>query len=88
MKNLIMEDEKRRDVIFHFNKKHLENPKIPMWVIKHKGHTYYVNHLDVDEGVGFSTKETPSNPHTKGSLKIKGRLKITSDKGLIIAKIY
>lgn len=81
-------DNKRRDVIFHFNKKHLENSDIPMWVIKHKGKTYYVNHVDVDEGVGFSTKETPSNPHTKGSLKIKGRLKIDLIEGQIVAKVW
>lgn len=40
-----------------------------MWVIKTKGETYYVNHLD--SMVGFSTKETPDNNHTKGSLKFK-----------------
>jgi hypothetical protein len=61
-------------VVFHFNKGHLKDPTIPMWVIKHKGNTHYVNHLDVSEGVGFSTKETPDNPHTKGSMKFKGNL--------------
>ena len=40
-----------------------------MWVIKAKGETYYVNHVDVD--CPFSTKETPDNPSTKGSLKFK-----------------
>lgn len=40
-----------------------------MWVIKCKGETFYVNHLE--SSVGFSTKETPDNPHTKGSLKFK-----------------
>jgi hypothetical protein len=42
----------------------------------------------VDPGVGFSTKETPDNPHTKGSIKIKGSLSIETDSNNnIIAKI-
>ena len=65
---------------------HLQNPEIPMWVIKHKGQTYYVNHVDVSPGVGFSTKETPDNPHTKGSIKIKGKLTIYQSEE-VIAKI-
>lgn len=40
-----------------------------MWVLKAKGQTYYVNHVLAN--VGWSTKETPDNPHTKGSLKFK-----------------
>jgi hypothetical protein len=80
--------ETRNEIIFHFNKKHLEDSSVPMWVIKTKGETYYVNHLEVDKGVGFSSKETPDNPHTKGSLKFKGRLRIEGDNGKIIAKIY
>lgn len=81
-------DEKRSNIVFHFNKKHLENPKVPMWVIKHKGITYYVHHIDVDKGVGFSSKETPENPKTKGSLKFKGKLTIkTSNNNEIIAFI-
>lgn len=40
-----------------------------MWILKLKGKTYYVNH--VTSLVGFSTKETPDNIHTKGSLKFK-----------------
>lgn len=40
-----------------------------MWVIKAKGETYYVSHVDCK--VGWSTKETPDNPATKGSIKIK-----------------
>tara|TARA_R110000796_G_C14539106_1_gene432705 strand:+ start:52 stop:297 length:246 start_codon:yes stop_codon:yes gene_type:complete len=67
---------KKDTIVFHFNKGHLKDPTIPMWVIKHKGTTHYVDHLDVSEGVGFSTKETPVNPHTKGSLKFKGQLTI------------
>jgi hypothetical protein len=66
---------------------HLQDSKIPMWTIKHKGSTYYVNHMDVEPGVGFSTKETPNNPHTKGSLKVKGKLKIEENDGEIIATV-
>ena len=86
MLNTILQSDKRESVVFHFNKKHLQDPTIPMWVIKHKGKTYYVDHLDSD--VGFSTKETPGNPHTKGSLKFKGRLTITNNNNIITAKIY
>lgn len=41
-----------------------------MWVLKYDGNTSYVNHVDF-ENISFSTKETPDNPHTKGSLKFK-----------------
>ena len=58
-----------KEVIFHFNKGHLSDPTIPMWIVKAKGQTFYVNHLDCS--IGFSTKETPDNPSTKGSLKFK-----------------
>ena len=40
-----------------------------MWVLKFHGETYYVNHVDCS--VPWSTKETPDNSHTKGSLKVK-----------------
>jgi hypothetical protein len=49
-----------------------------MWVVKSKGETYYVHHVDF-ENVSFSTKETPDNPHTKGSLKFKAILEILPD---------
>ncbi len=79
----------KTEIVFHFNKKHLEDNNIPMWVIKTKGETYYVHHLDVDTGVGFSTKETPNNKHTKGAIKFKGKLRITiNEKNELIAKIY
>jgi hypothetical protein len=58
-----------KDVVFHFNKKHLEDDTIPMWVIKLRGETYYVNHVDCS--VPWSTKETPDNSHTKGAIKVK-----------------
>lgn len=40
-----------------------------MWVIKAKGESYYVEHVECN--VPWSTKETPNNSHTKGSIKIK-----------------
>lgn len=40
-----------------------------MWVIKTRGESFYVNHVDCQ--VSWSTKETPNNSHTKGSIKIK-----------------
>ena len=58
-----------KDLVFHFNKKHLEDSSIPMWVLKFHGETYYVNHVDCT--VPWSTKETPDNSHTKGSIKVK-----------------
>lgn len=76
--------DKRTEIIFHFNKMHLQDVSIPMWVIKAKGETYYVDHVDVESGVGFSTKETPNNPSTKGSIKFKGKLEIKDN----IARVY
>lgn len=58
--------------MFHFNKKHLEDQTIPMWVLKFHGETYYVNHVECN--VPWSTKETPDNSHTKGSIKVKNCL--------------
>jgi hypothetical protein len=56
-------------VVFHFNKKHLEDSTIPMWILKARGETYYVNHVDCS--VPWSTKETPDNAGTKGAIKVK-----------------
>lgn len=60
---------KCKDVVFHFNKKHLEDQTIPMWVLKAHGVTFYIDHINAN--IPFSTKETPDNNHTKGSLKFK-----------------
>ena len=57
-----------KDAVFHFNKKHLEDSTIPMWVVKAKGETYYVEHVECS--VPWNTKETPDNSHTKGSIKV------------------
>lgn len=88
MNNVIFNSDIREGIVFHFNKQHLQDPKIPMWVIKHKGITYYIHHVDVSEGIGFSTKETPDNSHTKGSIKFRGKLQISLINNLLIAKIY
>lgn len=73
--------------MFHFNRAFLQDPAVPMWTVKHKGVTHYVHHMDVSPGVGFSTKETPDSPHTKGSLKIRGRLRIVEDCGRVTASV-
>lgn len=56
-------------MIFHFNKASLTDTSIPSWVVKTKGETFYVKH--VNGSAPWSTKETPDNPHTKGSIKFK-----------------
>lgn len=66
------------EIVFHFNKAHLTDPNIPMWVFKVDGETHYVHHA-IFENVTFSTKETPNNPHTKGSLKVKGYFETTEE---------
>ena len=50
----------------------MQDETIPMWVLKFHGETYYVNHVDAQ--LHWSTKETPDNSHTKGSLKFKNAL--------------
>jgi dissimilatory sulfite reductase (desulfoviridin) alpha/beta subunit len=67
-----------RECDFHFNKKHLEDPTIPMWTIRAKGKSYYVNHVTAN--MPWSTKESPDNTHTKGAIKFKDvHLKIDAD---------
>jgi len=40
-----------------------------MWVIKTHGESFYVNHVTSE--LAWSTKETPDNTRTKGSIKFK-----------------
>lgn len=47
-----------------------------MWAVKAHGVTFYVNHVTAE--IPWSTKETPDNPSTKGSLKFK-RCKLIID---------
>lgn len=63
-------------MVFHYNKAHNTNSQIPPWVVKCKGQSFYINHMIISPGVGFSTKETPNNPHTKAALKVRGQLKL------------
>lgn len=72
---LIYECNEKTRIVYHFNKAHNTNPKeIPAWVVKVKGETFYVNHFT--STVGFSTKETPENEHTKASILLKGMIYI------------
>ena len=82
---IIFQSDDIQRIVFHYNKAHNANTSIPTWVIKHKGQTYYVHHLD--SKVGFSTKETPDNEHTKGSLMFRGKLKIIEQNKMIVALI-
>jgi len=74
-----------RNMDFHFNKKHLEFPDIvPMWIIKAKGTTYYVNHVDCN--TPWTTREQPDNPSTKGAIRIKkGTIHIDADGNAVIS---
>ena len=66
-----------KDAVFHFNKHHLVDPTTPMWIIKTGGKTYYVEHVEAK--LPWSTKETPDNPATKGSIKFKNALLTIDD---------
>lgn len=70
-------------IIFHYNKKHNEDINIPPWIIKCRGESHYVNHITVQSGCGFCTKETPDNSHTKASIKVKGYLRIIDGEAII-----
>lgn len=48
-------------------------------MVKVKGQTYYVNHFEVSPGIGFSSKESPDNEHTKAALKFKSKLIIDAN---------
>ena len=72
-----------RMVEFHFNKKHLEFSWVPMWVVKAKGQTFYVNHVDAN--APWTTRENPDHPSTKGSIRVRGcSLNITGDGNAIL----
>lgn len=48
-----------------------------MWILKFKGQTHYVDHVMAN--AKWSTKETPDNPATKGSIKFRNVF-VTIDK--------
>ncbi len=57
-----------------------------MWVVKAKGESYYVHHVDCN--APWSTKETPDNASTKGSIKIKNcLLKIDQENNATISTL-
>jgi len=67
-----------KNIDFHFNKKSMEFEFVPMWVVKAKGKTYYVDHMECL--TGFTTRENPDHPSTKGSLRVKrGTLSIDAE---------
>ena len=86
MSEIIFQNNNVERIVFHYNKAHNTDTTIPTWIIKHKGVTYYVNHIDAT--VGFSTKETPDSAHTKGAIQFKGKLIIEKENGNTNAKIY
>ena len=65
-----------KDLLFYFNKKHLEDPTIPRWVCTCNGTAYYVNH--VESQMPWSTKESDTSA-TKGSIKFKKALLTIDD---------
>jgi len=57
-----------------------------MWVVKAHGVTFYVNHVTAD--MPWSTKETPGNEKTKGSIKFKQcKLTIDPDNNATISRL-
>lgn len=57
-----------------------------MWVVKTHGVTFYVNHVTAD--MPWSTKETPGNEKTKGSIKFKKcKLSIDSENNATISRL-
>jgi hypothetical protein len=76
--DIVYKTDKISVIIFHFNKKFLEDSSIPMWVLKTRGKTYYVDHVDFKQ-VSFSTKEHPDNSNTTGSIQLRAYLTIFKD---------
>jgi hypothetical protein len=57
-----------------------------MWVLKTAGETFYVNHVSCE--IPWTTKETPNNTHTKGSIKVKDALmRIDEDNNATLSKL-
>lgn len=74
--------------MIHYNKFHNQDQTIPPWVVKVKGETHYVWHFTVEPEIGFCSKETPDNPHTKASLKFKGNLRFEEIEDKLEAVIF
>lgn len=57
-----------------------------MWVLKTHGETFYVDHVSAE--IPWSTKETPNNTHTKGSIKFREcLLTISPDNEATLSKL-
>lgn len=56
-------------VDFHFNKGSIAFPFLPAWIVKTKGRSYYVTHVDFD-CLG-TTRETPEHSSTKGMIRFR-----------------
>ncbi len=57
-----------RNIDFHFNKGSLEFPFLPMWTLKARGMTFYINHIDAQ--IPWSTRELPEGS-TRGMIRLK-----------------
>lgn len=69
--------DKCQTVDFHFNKGSIEFPALPMWVVKAKGKSFYVHHVDAQ--VPWSTRELPEGS-TRGMIRLRNcRMEITAD---------
>ncbi len=57
-----------------------------MWVLKTHGESFYINHVTCE--IPWTTKETPDNTHTKGSIKVKDcLLTIDEENSATISKL-
>jgi len=63
---MVLED--CRNIDFHFNKGSLEYPFLPMWTLKTKGKTFYINHIEAN--IPWSTRELPEGS-TRGMIRLK-----------------
>lgn len=63
---MVLED--CRNIDFHFNKGSLEFPFLPMWTLKTKGKTFYINHIE--SNIPWSTRELPEGS-TRGMIRLK-----------------
>ena len=77
-----MKNEFCRSIEFHFNRGHLQDASIPMWVLKTKGQTFYIHHLDAN--APWSTRENPDHPSTKGSLRFRNAYLTINDDGTAV----
>ena len=77
--------ENCKTIDFHFNKGSNEFKQLPMWIVKTKGKSFYVNH--VTSSTPWSTRETPEGS-TRGMLRFKNsHLNITKDGEAIIQAV-